>query len=77
MVGGFDSPLPYSMSPNKEVAMDYLMKDYMPVLVTKCDHLLTNEQIEHIKHAMASYALAAVHDSKVMEEAFSICSQHK
>ena len=54
-----------------------MMDHYIPVLMERCEHLLTEEQVEHIKHAMASYAIAAVMDTSVVDEAVKICNCHK
>lgn len=41
-------------------------------LVEKCEYLLTQEQMDHIRDAMANYALAALIDPSVAKEAEKI-----
>lgn len=49
--------------------MDHDLRD----VIELCEHLLTSEQIQHIRSAMANYALAALMDPEIAEEAERIC----
>ncbi len=50
-----------------------MIEDLLKEVQSNCEHLLTFDQLEHVRIAMAHYAQYALMDTAVANEATSIC----
>lgn len=57
--------------------MDRLIDKVIDELQIDCEHLLTSEQLDCIRYAIANYAVASQMDSSIVEEAVQVCNEYE